>query len=248
MDKGQALRTLIDQAERQPSAVMFCGDDLGDVAAFDAVRALRGEGVPGLTVFSGSAEVTELAQPADLVVDGPDGVVALLNSRGGRPRLRDVSARWNSSTASTPEVVGARHADGPGLVHEDPAARGQHVIQPHQRREAAVGRPGETGPGPLAGGVGAVHEAGPEQGAERAVIPAGVEVPGRQLRAGGAGQGRLDQPEFPPPAMFLVRHGRDRVHDGDGDGRAAGRVDTRPGRGRAHARDRSQRGQRPARP
>jgi trehalose 6-phosphate phosphatase len=50
------------------------------VAAFDAVRALRGEGVPGLTVFSGSAEVTELAQPADLVVDGPDGVVALLNS------------------------------------------------------------------------------------------------------------------------------------------------------------------------
>ena len=80
MDKGQALRTLIDQRKRPPSAVMFCGDDLGDVAAFDAVRALRGEGVPGLTVFSGSAEVTELAQPADLVVDGPDGVVALLNS------------------------------------------------------------------------------------------------------------------------------------------------------------------------
>ena len=80
MDKGQALRTLIEQRERQPSAVMFCGDDLGDVAAFDAVRTLRGEGVPGLIVFSGSAEVTELAQAADLVVDGPDGVVALLNS------------------------------------------------------------------------------------------------------------------------------------------------------------------------
>jgi trehalose 6-phosphate phosphatase len=80
MDKGQALRTLIELRKRQPSAVMFCGDDLGDVAAFDAVRTLRGEGVPGLTVFSGSAEVTELAQPADLVVDGPDGVVALLNS------------------------------------------------------------------------------------------------------------------------------------------------------------------------
>ncbi len=76
MDKGQALRTLVQQ--RKPSAVMFCGDDLGDVAAFDAVRELRREGVPGLTVFSGSAEVTALAQPADLVVDGPDGVVALL--------------------------------------------------------------------------------------------------------------------------------------------------------------------------
>jgi trehalose 6-phosphate phosphatase len=80
MDKGQALRTLIDQGKRSPSAVMFCGDDLGDVAAFDAVRALRGEGVPGLTVFSGSAEVAELAQRADLVVEGPDGVVALLSS------------------------------------------------------------------------------------------------------------------------------------------------------------------------
>ena len=80
MDKGQALRTLIELRKRQPSAVMFCGDDLGDVAAFDAVRTLRSEGVPGLTVFSGSAEVTELAEQADLVVDGPDGVVALLNS------------------------------------------------------------------------------------------------------------------------------------------------------------------------
>ena len=80
MDKGQALRTLLDHGERPPSAVMFCGDDLGDVAAFDTVRALRGDDVPGLTVFSGSAEVTELAQSADLVVDGPDGVVDLLSS------------------------------------------------------------------------------------------------------------------------------------------------------------------------
>jgi trehalose 6-phosphate phosphatase len=78
MDKGQALRTLVQQ--RRPSAIMFCGDDLGDVAAFDAVRELRGESVPGLTVFSGSAEVTALAEAADLVVDGPDGVVALLAS------------------------------------------------------------------------------------------------------------------------------------------------------------------------
>jgi trehalose 6-phosphate phosphatase len=78
MDKGQALHTLVQQ--RGPSAVMFCGDDLGDAAAFGAVRALRGQGVPGLTVFSGSAEVTALAERADLVVDGPDGVVALLGS------------------------------------------------------------------------------------------------------------------------------------------------------------------------
>ena len=86
MDKGQALRALARQ--RQRSAVMFCGDDLGDVAAFDTVRALRGAGTPGLTVFSGSAEVTALAGTADLVVDGPDGVVALLGALAGAAAAR----------------------------------------------------------------------------------------------------------------------------------------------------------------
>lgn len=76
-DKGQALRSLV--AALQPSAVTFMGDDLGDLAAFDAVERLRAEGVPGLLVCSGSTEVTALAERADLVVDGPDGVVALLH-------------------------------------------------------------------------------------------------------------------------------------------------------------------------
>jgi len=80
-DKGSALLALVSQ--RQASSVMFCGDDLGDMAAFDAVRTLRGSGVPGLTVCSGSAEVTALAGAADLVVDGPDGLVALLNALAG---------------------------------------------------------------------------------------------------------------------------------------------------------------------
>jgi trehalose 6-phosphate phosphatase len=75
-DKGAALRTLV--AEETPSAVVFVGDDLGDLAAFDAVEALRAEGVPGLLVCSGSTEETALADRADLVVDGPAGVVALL--------------------------------------------------------------------------------------------------------------------------------------------------------------------------
>jgi trehalose 6-phosphate phosphatase len=59
---------------------MYVGDDLGDLAAFGAVRALRATGIPGLTVCSSSAEVSALAAEADLVVDGPDGVVALLNA------------------------------------------------------------------------------------------------------------------------------------------------------------------------
>jgi trehalose 6-phosphate phosphatase len=73
MDKGHALSLFL--AERAARSVLFAGDDLGDLAAFDAVRA---SGLPGVIVCSGSAEVTELAERADIVVDGPDGVVALL--------------------------------------------------------------------------------------------------------------------------------------------------------------------------
>ena len=75
-DKGSAILALA--AERTPSAIMFCGDDLGDRPAFASVRELRGRGTPGLLVCSGSAEVPDLAAEADLVVDGPDGVAALL--------------------------------------------------------------------------------------------------------------------------------------------------------------------------
>jgi trehalose 6-phosphate phosphatase len=75
-DKGQAIRELV--AERSPAAILFCGDDLGDVPAFRAVRELRGAGIPGLVVCSGSAEVPELAAGSDLVVEGPAGVAKLL--------------------------------------------------------------------------------------------------------------------------------------------------------------------------
>ncbi len=78
MDKGAALADLV--AQRMPRAVMFCGDDLGDLAAFAKVRELRSAGVPGVTVCSGSAESPAIAEAADLVVDGPDGMIALLNA------------------------------------------------------------------------------------------------------------------------------------------------------------------------
>jgi trehalose 6-phosphate phosphatase len=77
-DKGTALKKL--RAERGSLAVMYCGDDLGDIPAFEAVGELRAEGIPGLAVCSGSVEVTALAALADLVVDGPDGVAALLGA------------------------------------------------------------------------------------------------------------------------------------------------------------------------
>jgi trehalose 6-phosphate phosphatase len=77
-DKGLALAGLA--AQRRPAAILFCGDDLGDRPAFRAVAELRAAGIPGVTVCAGSAEVSVLAQEADLVVDGPAGVAALLHS------------------------------------------------------------------------------------------------------------------------------------------------------------------------
>ncbi|MDB1088041.1 trehalose-phosphatase [Streptomyces sp. ACA25] len=77
-DKGRALTDLV--RETGATSVLYAGDDLGDLAAFDAVARLREAGVPGLRVCSGSTEVAELAEAADLTVDGPAGVVALLTA------------------------------------------------------------------------------------------------------------------------------------------------------------------------
>jgi len=76
VDKGTAITTLA--AERDPAAVLFAGDDLGDIPAFEAVHALRDTGRAGVAVCSASGEVTALAAHADLVVDGPAGITALL--------------------------------------------------------------------------------------------------------------------------------------------------------------------------
>ncbi|MEU3015952.1 trehalose-phosphatase [Nocardiopsis sp. NPDC007018] len=77
VDKGGALTSLVE--ERAARSVLYAGDDLGDLPAFAAVADLRARGVPGLTVCSSSDEVTEVADRADLVVEGPEGLVALLD-------------------------------------------------------------------------------------------------------------------------------------------------------------------------
>ncbi len=76
VDKGQALREFV--TEVRAGAVAYTGDDLGDLAAFAAVDALRADGVPGVKICSGSTEAIEVAHRADLVVDGPAGVADLL--------------------------------------------------------------------------------------------------------------------------------------------------------------------------
>ena len=75
--KGQAVRTL--HQELDAAAMMYAGDDLGDVEAFEALAALREEaGLAALLVCSGSEEQQALVDRADLVVPGPDGVMDLL--------------------------------------------------------------------------------------------------------------------------------------------------------------------------
>ncbi|MGW4166101.1 trehalose-phosphatase [Streptomyces chartreusis] len=78
MDKGVALSEYV--RELGADCVLYAGDDLGDLPAYAAVDKLRSEGTPGLLVCSGSEEVTELSERADLVVDGPAGVVRLLRA------------------------------------------------------------------------------------------------------------------------------------------------------------------------
>lgn len=79
VDKGHALTGYL--RERSAGSVLFAGDDLGDLAAFAAVDAC---GLPGVKVASVSAEPTALADHADVVVEGPAGVVALLRSLAER--------------------------------------------------------------------------------------------------------------------------------------------------------------------
>lgn len=77
VDKGEAAAVLVDGME----AAMFAGDDHGDIAAFDALDALRIEGQLArvVRVAANSVEAPfELVTRADVVVDGPAGVVEFL--------------------------------------------------------------------------------------------------------------------------------------------------------------------------
>ena len=76
MHKGSAVLRLSE--ELGAKAFAFVGDDLGDIEAFKAVQELRGRGMPGLLVCSGSGEEEALADLADIVVPGPDGVLDVL--------------------------------------------------------------------------------------------------------------------------------------------------------------------------
>ena len=79
MDKGLAVRRLVE--EWGATAMLFAGDDLGDVEAFGALRALRAERADfdALVVAADAGEGPEsLLELADETVHGPHGVLDLL--------------------------------------------------------------------------------------------------------------------------------------------------------------------------
>jgi trehalose 6-phosphate phosphatase len=82
VDKGAALRRLI--ADTASRTVIYLGDDLGDLPAFDVVDELTAAGaIAGLTVACGDPTdgdaPPEVAERAGMALDGPAAVVAWLN-------------------------------------------------------------------------------------------------------------------------------------------------------------------------
>jgi trehalose 6-phosphate phosphatase len=76
-DKGDALRRVVTESNAR--VVVVVGDDLGDLPAFAAVAELTAEGHEGLRVAVRSDEAPrQLLLEADLIVDGPAGVLDFL--------------------------------------------------------------------------------------------------------------------------------------------------------------------------
>ncbi|MHB8319249.1 MAG: trehalose-phosphatase [Acidimicrobiales bacterium] len=87
VDKGTVVTRLV--ASSRCGAAAYFGDDLGDLPAFDALDQLEGTGikVARIAVVDGESPA-QVADRADVVVDGPRGAVELLNSLAENPRRR----------------------------------------------------------------------------------------------------------------------------------------------------------------
>jgi len=75
-DKGTVVERLAEELEI--GGFLFAGDDLGDLDAFAAVSSLADRGLPTLLVCSASDEESALVDRADVVAQGPEGVLDLL--------------------------------------------------------------------------------------------------------------------------------------------------------------------------
>jgi trehalose 6-phosphate phosphatase len=85
-DKGSAIRELIGD---ETAAVLYAGDDVGDLPALREVRAWSGRsGRPALSVAISRSPAGPLAELTDVAVPDPDGLIVLLRQLTGR-RARD---------------------------------------------------------------------------------------------------------------------------------------------------------------
>lgn len=79
-DKG----TVVEQLATNLAAVCFLGDDSGDVPAFAALKRLSDQGKVTVSVgVRSEEEPAELLEAADLLVEGPEGALGLLQHLAG---------------------------------------------------------------------------------------------------------------------------------------------------------------------
>jgi trehalose 6-phosphate phosphatase len=78
LDKGASLARLL--SERDPAAVLYIGDDLGDLPAFVEIRAQRAAGREAYSVGVLSSHVAEIRDAVDTTITSPDDVVELLKA------------------------------------------------------------------------------------------------------------------------------------------------------------------------
>jgi trehalose 6-phosphate phosphatase len=101
-DKGTVVEGLVADT----GSVCFVGDDYGDLPAFDALDRLEARGLHVLRVGVASPEAPEeLTQRADLVVDGPDGVLDFLRQLVPTP---DADRSRDQPEAMTNGAAGSR--------------------------------------------------------------------------------------------------------------------------------------------
>ena len=77
-DKKGAIRGLI--AERRPKAVLFAGDDLVDLPAYEAVEEFRQQGGYGVGIFVDNPEAASVREHADIVLPDTAACVAFLHA------------------------------------------------------------------------------------------------------------------------------------------------------------------------
>ncbi|MDQ1750615.1 MAG: trehalose 6-phosphate phosphatase [Pseudonocardiales bacterium] len=85
LSKADAVSSLLNEHTR---AAMFCGDDLGDLPAFEAIRSWAADsGHTGVTIAVG--EVPQVRTAADLQLDSPEELAELLSDLADQAGRRD---------------------------------------------------------------------------------------------------------------------------------------------------------------